>query len=428
MTSLRIEGARVVCPASGLDDVTDVTLQGGRIGYVGSGGPACDETVDGRGQLLLPGAICLDTQLSDPGREDNETLAQTLARAAQGGITTVLGHAPGPPAPSDAPGVRELLSRAETLPGARLLMAGHVSVHGEGRALADMGEMQRAGAVAVTDLCQARLSRSILRPAMEYAGSFGLLFVTSPLDVALAGKAIATEGPVSTALGLPASPAEAEVVGAVMAIECARRARTRVHLAGLTTRAALARVRAAQDEGVAVTASCPIAHLLLDESEHLRRRFDPALRLLPPLRAAEDRHALIAAAQEGAVCVSSQHRAWGPVDKDVEFERAAPGGPTLRVALPLLLDEVGAGAAARAMSLLPAQALGLTDRGKITEGARADVVLLSSGEPGVGGTGHEARARRHCALGPMSPRHRVTACFVDGRRVPDFTDGGRTVR
>lgn len=389
MSRLVVRKGWVICPTTGLDEVHDLWIEGGRITRLEKPGtsPTGDaEELDADGCLVLPGAIDVLTTLRDPGREDEEPLEVTLRAAAAGGYAAVVGEPGTSPCVDNAEVVGRLRERAALAGGAELLVSGSLSVGLAGEDLAELGEMATAGAVSFSDP-RANLPDGLLRHALEYAATFGRPALLRPLSLSLAEGGVVAEGPLAARLGLDGVPEAAETLGVFRAIELCRLTGARVGVGPLSSAASVRLVTAARAEGLPVFGLVSALHLLLDERVHLERRYDTALRLSPPLRTDEDRRALVAAAQAGDLVVVSGHRPVSPRFKEVEFARAEPGAANLAISLSLLVAGQGRegvlspSGLARAVAVGPSDLLGLADRGRLEPGTRGDLTVLDPDAP-----------------------------------------------
>jgi dihydroorotase len=386
-----LRGGRLIDPSSDVDKRADLVLDEGRVVHIADAGAAnADgaEVLDADGCWVLPGAIDLCTFARAPGREEEEDLETTLAAAARGGYASVLAMPSTDPVVDGGDDVRERLAAADAAGGARLLVAGCLSRGARGEELAEIGEMSAAGALAFTDAPSAVADAELMRRAMEYTTGFGRPVLAWGACPALSGSGVVAEGAVATRLGLAGIPEAAEVTWVSRHVELCRLTGARVHLSAISAARSVELVRRARDEGVAVSASVLPTHLLLDESAHLERRYDPALRLSPPLRTPADREALLAGVREGLLGIASGHAPVGPTGKSVEFSRAEAGAVALQTTLPVLLGEdtpagLSPAAVVRATSTGPAEVLGLEDRGHLRPGARADVTVVDPRVRGV---------------------------------------------
>ncbi|MBI1947285.1 MAG: amidohydrolase family protein [Deltaproteobacteria bacterium] len=379
VADLVISGGRVVCAATGIDRVADVHVAGAHVLGLHPPGtpiPAGARHLDARERVVLPGLVDLAVHLRAPGREDDETLDVTLAAALAGGVTTLVALSDTQPPVDGADDVQQRLAAArDALPyGPDVVVAGCLTRRREGKEIADHADMTGAGARVLTDVA-AVADTEVLRRALEYAKSSGARVVMlDPTDAALGKGTVATESPLSTRMGLRAVPLAAQAIGAARDRALSALTGMAVHHHAVTTPAAVS--PAGLSPGGAPTSSTTMWHLLFDEESLRQRPYDTALRLWPPLAPAAERKALLDLVRRGLVAVSSGHRPVPNRTKDLEFSLAEPGATGLALALPLLWGALTPIEIAKAMSALPASILGLTDRGRIEPGARADLVVV----------------------------------------------------
>jgi dihydroorotase len=384
---LRIAGGRVIDPASGLDQIADVRVVDGRIAAIAPSLPplAGETVVDAAGRVVAPGFVDLHAHLGEPGFEDRETLASGSRAAAAGGFTTVCCMGDTDPRLDSGAEIAALLSRAATNAVVRVLPVGCVTRGRDGAELAELAELAEAGVVAFSDDAQPVRSSRLLRHALTYSTMLGRPVVEHAVDLDLARGGFVHEGRVATHLGLPGVPTAAEEIAVARAIALTRLTGGRLHLAHLSSAAAVALVRAARTEGLAVTAEVTPYHLLLTEEVVARgpgeAPYDTSTKLDPPLRTAADAAALRAALADGTIAaVATDHRPQRSVDKDCEYAYAAPGATALETALGALLTLVAAKqlsleTALRALTSGPATAFGLP-AGRLAVDAPADVVVF----------------------------------------------------
>ncbi|HTC08367.1 MAG TPA: dihydroorotase, partial [Acetobacteraceae bacterium] len=234
-------------------------------------------------------------------------------------------------------------------------------------------------AVAFTDGDHTVGSARLMRLALSYARGFGRMIVQHPEDPSLAAGGAATEGELATRLGLPGIPAAAEAIQVARDISLARLTGGAVHFAHVSTGAALALIRTAKDEGLAVT--CDTAPPYFDLNETAIGDFRTYAKLSPPLRTDADRLAVAAALADGTIdAIASDHQPRDADDKRQPFAQAAAGGIGLATLLSVTLAQVHNGplGLSQAISLLtarPAKLLGC-EAGRLAKGAPADLCLF----------------------------------------------------
>ncbi len=381
MPDILIANVRLLDPASGLDAPGGLLIRDGRIADLGAalGRPDGAELIEAEGCVLCPGLVDMRAALGEPGFEYRETIASAARAAAAGGITTLAALPDSRPAIDDPALVRLLRARGEETGSLSILPYAAVTRGCRGEELAELGLLREAGAVAFTDGARAIGPAALMRRALAYAAMFGAMIVQHPEEPSLAADGAATEGELSTRLGLPSIPAAAEAILVARDIRLARLTGGAVHFAHVSTAEALALIRAAKAEGVAVT--CDTAPPYFDLNEIAIGDWRTYAKLSPPLRAEADRLAVAAALADGTIdAIASDHQPRDVDDKRLPFGQAAPGGAGLATLLAITLAQVHGGALplARAIELLtvrPARLLG-AEAGTLARGAAADLCLF----------------------------------------------------
>ena len=371
--AFRICGARVICPFSGRDEVRDLHVRGGVL-CADAGPDAC--VIDADGLAILPGFVDLSAHLGDPGYLWRETLVTGSRAGAAGGFTTVVASPDTDPVIDRGPLLANLEQRAAAVSGARVRFAGALTERLAGMELAEIGCMVDAGAAAISDGGRAVGDALVLRRALEYAQPFGVPVILRPAEPELEKDGVVHEGPVALRIGLRGLPSASEEMGTGRAVALARLTRARVHLHGISTAQAVRQVRVAQEQGLNVSCGIPARNLILVDEDVARSQYDTSLRLLPPLRTGTDREALLQAVRDGVAMVTAGHVPLSRVEKEHEFERSAPGGAGLESAFAATLTALDGDLAlvAEALSTRPASVLG--ERAALSEGCRADLVLV----------------------------------------------------
>jgi dihydroorotase len=370
-----------------LDPATETVVEGdllvrdGVIADVGQnlGRPDGAEVIEAEGAVLIPGLVDMRACLGEPGYEYRETIASAAKAAAAGGITSIAVLPDSAPAIDDPALVRLILSRgAET--GSVALIPYAAATRGcAGAELAEYGLLKAAGAVAFTDGRKTIASALLMRRALSYASGFGMRIIQHPEDAELAAGGAATEGARATWMGLPGIPAAAEAICVARDIRLAELTGGAVHFAHVTTAEALALIRAAKGRGSKIT--CDTAPPYFDLNETAIGDFRTYAKLSPPLRAEEDRQAVLEALRDGTIdAIASDHQPRDADDKRLPFAEASPGGSGLATLLGITLAQVQSGhlTLMQAISLLtvkPARWLGI-DAGTLRRGAPADLCLF----------------------------------------------------
>jgi dihydroorotase len=407
MTGDRIvfEGARVVDPASGTDEVRDVVVADGLI----AGPEAAEgaERIDASGLVLAPGLVDLHTHLREPGYEHKETVETGTRAAAVGGFTAVAAMANTDPVTDHAAIVHEVRDLAAAAGLADVFPVGAITKGRAGESLAEMGEMVDAGVRVFSDDGDTVSNARLLRNALMYAKAFPVEIVLADHaeDASLVEGGHMHEGSNSYAMGVAGRPAAAEEIAVARDLAVARATGGRLHLCHLSSARAVELVRAAKAEGLRVTAEVTPHHLTFTDDDVAT--YDTNLKMNPPLRTAEDREALREAVADGTIDVIATDNAPHAIEeKESEFDLSLPGTIGLETALGVVLTELvhpGRMSLMRAletMTVAPARILGAADHGgPIEVGRQANLVAFDADEEWVVETPFVSRARNSAFLG-----------------------------
>ncbi|MBW0103518.1 dihydroorotase [Pseudonocardia sp. KRD291] len=381
MSSLLITNAR---PYG--EDPVDVLVTDGVVTSIGTGldAPSDADTLDAGGAVLLPGFVDLHVHLREPGGEESETIETGSHAAALGGFTAVFAMPNTDPVADSAVVVEHVRRRGEEIGLVDVHPVGAVTVGLGGERLAEMGTMaaSRAQVRLFSDDGRCVNDPLIMRRALEYASSLGVVIAQHAEDHRLTGGAQAHEGAVASRLGLSGWPASAEET--IVARDCAlaRDAKAALHVCHISSARTIDVLRTAKAAGVRVSAEVTPHHLLLTDGR--LTGYDPVNKVNPPLRTAEDTRAMREALAEGVIdVVATDHAPHAAQYKDTEWSAAKPGMLGLQTALsvlvetmvePGLLDWHGV---ARVLSERPAEIGGLPDQGRpIAEGEPATFALV----------------------------------------------------
>ena len=369
--SVTITGGRLVL--AGEVRTGAIRIAEGRIAGVGDIAPEPgDEVVEARGRLVAPGLV------------DFGVFAVDKPAFHFGGITRA-GLMPDQAPPLDLPSrVAHIAKSGKPDLWVHPLAAATRDLEGE--ALAELALMREAGARGVATGRRWIANSGVMLRLLRYAAMLDLPVIAHAEDAGLAGEAVATAGEMATRMGLPSAPVEAEALAIARDCMLAEMAGARLHFRQVTTRAGLALVRQAKARGIRVTAGVTPAHIHL--SDLAIGDFRSFARLSPPLRAEDDRQAVLEAIADGTIdVIASGHDPRGPEAKRLPFADAAPGmaGAEVLLATTLGLIRDGVIDTPRAFVLLaeaPAQLLGVA-AGTLQEGLEADIALIDPERPWI---------------------------------------------
>jgi dihydroorotase len=423
-----LANARIVDPSRDLDIQGDLLIADGLIrearrGIGAAGVPEGTEIVDCRGRLVAPGLVDMRAFIGEPGAGHRETLASASQAAAAGGVTTVICQPDTTPTIDDPATVDFVQRRARDNAIVHVHPMAALTKGLEGKEMTEIGLLKAAGAVAFTDGARSVTNAQVMRRAMTYARDFDALIVHHTEDPDLVGEGVMNEGELAARLGLIGVPTDAETIMLERDMRLVGLTGGRYHAASITCGEALKVLQRAKEAGLPVSASASINHLTLNEGDVGPYR--TFLKVTPPLRAEQDRLALVAALKSGLVdVIMSDHNPQDVETKRLPFSEAAAGAVGLETMLAAALRLVHNGAlelttVLKAMSTRPAELLGLPG-GTLRAGAPADVIVVDLESAWVV---NPAVLRSKCKNTPFDESRfegRVMRTIVAGRTVHEY--------
>ncbi len=386
---LVIKGGRVIDPALGFGKDADLFIKDGKIVKIEKETATTrkdlksldeNQVVDASGKIVVPGLVDIHVHLREPGREGAETVETGCQAAAAGGFTSICCMPNTSPCIDNQETVKFVQDRA-TNALARVFVVGAITKELAGKELAEIGDLVKAGAVAVSDDGYYLQNPDIMRRALQYTRMFDIPLMQHAEDRFLCDGGVMNESFQSSRLGLEGSPAVGEEIAVLRDIALCRITGARLHIQHVSARGAVEAIRKAKAEGINVTAEVTPHHMTLTDVE-IGKTFDTNLRVNPPIRTESDREAVIEGLVDGTIdCIASDHAPHPEEVKDCEFDKAAPGMIGLETSLGLvktfLIDKgfLSWADAVRKMSYNPARILNL-EGGTLTEGSIADITII----------------------------------------------------
>lgn len=415
---IQILGARVIDPASGLDQTRDLFIDAGKL-LAFDQAPAgfkADQSIDAVGLIAAPGLVDLSVALREPGYSRKGTIASETLAAAAGGVTSLCCPPHTKPV-LDTPAVTELIiDRAREAGHAKVYPIGALSKGLAGEQLAELVALRDAGCVAFGNGLSNFPSNRVLCRALEYAATFNLTVVFHSQDADLAAGGLAHEGPMASFLGLAGIPETAETVALSRHLLLVEQTGVRAHFSQLSSARAAEMIAAAQNRGLPVTADVALYQLLL--TDEALRDFSSLYHVQPPLRTRKDRDGLRQAVKDGVIqAISSHHQPHEPDAKLAPFAATEAGISSVELLLPLALQLVSEGlldlpTLLARLSCGPASALRLP-AGRLAVGAPADLVLFDPQGSTLAGSSWFSRGRNCPFIGEQLPG-KVRFTLVDG--------------
>jgi dihydroorotase len=420
-----LANARIIDPSRDFDGPGDVLIAEGLVrdlkrGIGAAGVPEGTDVINCAGKIVAPGLIDMRAFVGEPGASHRETFASASQTAAAGGITTIICQPDTSPVIDNSATVDFVLRRARDTAIVNIHPMAALTKGLAGEEMTEIGLLKAAGAVAFSDGAKSVTNAQVMRRALTYARDFDALIVHHTEDPDLIGEGVMNEGEFAARLGLIGIPDAAETVMLERDLRLAALTGGRYHAASLSAIASLEILKRARDAGLAVSASVSINHITLNENDIGPYR--TFLKLSPPLRAENDRRALVEALASGLIdVVMSDHNPQDVEVKRLPFAEAAFGAVGLQTMLPAGLRLVHNGemnwtTLIRAMSTRPAEILGLPG-GSLRAGAPADVIVIDPDTPWIL---DRADLKSQCKNTPFDEARfsgRVVRTIVGGRTV-----------
>ena len=419
--------ARLIDPATGRDEPGGLLVADGVIadmgGHLRRNAPAGATVIDCQGHILCPGLFDAQVYTGDPGQEHRETLKTASFAAAAGGVTTIACM------PDTEPVIDQVALVDYVQRRARERAIVHVSIIAaltkglKGDELAEIGLLQRAGAVAFSNGKSSISNTRVMRNALLYSKDFGALIIHHTEDPYLSNNAAMNSGEVATRIGLPGVHKAAETIVLERDVRLVEITGGRYHASTISCAESVAAVRAAKVKKLPVSCGVSINHLTLNENDIGSYRTFYKVR--PPLRSEDDRVAMVRALAAGDIdVIVSSH---DPQDADVKrrpFAEAADGAIGLETLLAAALrlyhaDEIGLLPLLRAMTINPAKLLGLPG-GRLEKGAPADLLLFDLGQPWVVDREQLRSRSKNSPFDEQKLQGRVLKTRVAGRMVYQY--------
>lgn len=378
---IEIVNGRIIDPSEQFDQQGSLYIAEGVI--VGRGlapeGFHADKKIDASGQIVCPGFVDLSARLREPGATHKASIQSETRAAASAGFTGLCVPPDTKPVIDTAAVVELINDKAEQCAYGNIYPIAALTRGLAGKELSSMYSLKQAGCIAVSHARRAIADLLVLRRAMEYAATHDLLFIYCPQEQALSHQGCAHEGAMASQYGLPSIPVVAETIALLQCLELVRQTGCRVHFQGLSCARSVDLIAQAKADALPISADVAMHQLHLIDEQMLP--YASEYHVLPPLRSATDRAALLAGVQAGTVdCICSDHQ---PHDLDAKlgaFPETEPGMATLETILPLMLRMVTQGDLDMAqgiarLSSAPAKILGI-QAGCLAVGQSADICVF----------------------------------------------------
>lgn len=380
--TILIQNGHVVDPLTRKDGCYDVLIGDGRITKVEKEiAAAADRVINAKGCYVLPGLIDLHVHFRDPGLEYKETLSTGGRAAVKGGVTTVCAMPNTKPVMDDGEKIAKVHERAKGESLTHVIQLGAVTKGQRGEELADIRGMAEAGCHGISEDGKSVMNAALYRQGMKAARACGITVFAHCEDQTLVEQGVMNEDQNAQRLGLRGITNSVEDVITARDILLAKETKVKLHLCHCSTADSVKMVRLAKEEGLPVTGEVCPHHFILSSDDI--KEDNGNYKMNPPLRSKADVEALRQGLKDGVMdVIATDHAPHAWEEKDKSMKEAAFGIVGLETSAALTytsLVKTGLLSVmdmAEKMSYNPAKILGLEDRGSVSEGKTADLVIF----------------------------------------------------
>jgi dihydroorotase len=419
---LILRGPRLVDPRTGLDATRDLVVRDGRIAELAEPGAAPEidgaELVEAEGLLVVPAFVDPHVHFRVPGEEHKEDLETGTRSAAAGGYCAVIAMANTLPPIDSAAVLGSVRDRAEREASIPMGFVANVTRDMAGIELTEMAELREAGAIGFSDDGLPIADARVLRRALQYQRLAGGVIALHEEDPDLSAGGVMNEGEVSALLGMAGIPGVSESTMIARDGSLALYEGARIHVQHLSARPSVEEVARAKAAGVSVTCEATPHHLTL--TDEAVRSLDARFKMNPPLRAEDDRQALLDGIRDGTIdCIATDHAPHAAEEKEVPFEEAAWGVTGLETAFAALHTDLALPGVLSLELLVERMTCGGEPFGiaapRIEVDAVANLALIDPELTWTAGEeGYESRSYNNC-FGGRELTGRVLMTVADGR-------------
>lgn len=377
---LVIKQVRIVDPANGRDQVSNVYVKDGKIAEISDADHPAAQVIDGKGLVAVPGLVDIHVHLRDPGLTYKEDIATGSAAAAAGGFTSIFAMPNTEPVTDNVETIAYVEETGRKADNAHVYVMPAMTVGQQGKEVSDFAAYRAHGIVAVTDDGKAVADPLVARQVMEEAKKYHLLPVTHSDDVRLVNGGVMNEGEVSRRLGVKGNPSISEELMVERDILLAQYVGHKVHIQHMSSGISVALVREAQKRGVDVTCETGPHYIALNDE--WVEKVGANARMNPPLRTERDRQLILQGIADGTITIlATDHAPHSAKEKEGPLESTMNGIVGLETAFPVYytyLVKSGIISLSKLVELTstnPAQRVGIP-AGTLSIGANADLMLF----------------------------------------------------
>ena len=390
-----VQNCRMIDPASQTDSLRDILIGEDRITKIAEAGtinPAQitkekeDELriLNADGLIAAPGLVDTHVHFRDPGAEYKEDILTGAVSAAAGGVTSVVLMANTNPHVDQEETLSYVLEKGAKT-GIHVYTCANVTMDMEGDELTDMEALAKAGAVGFTDDGKPLLDAKIARKAMQEAARVHKPISFHEENPAYIQNNGVNAGKASEYFGIGGSDRQAEIDMVRRDLSIALETGAEIVIQHISAAEAVELVRQAKKKSTKIHAEATPHHFTLTEDAVMEH--GTMAKMNPPLRTAKDREGIIEGIKDGSIdMIATDHAPHSAEEKAVLPVWKAPSGIIgLETALGLAVTELVKKGHLTTMQLVEKMCVNPAklyhfDKGYLTEGGDADIVIFNENE------------------------------------------------
>ncbi len=351
----------------------DIKIENGVIAEIASEINSTDfDTISLENLHVSSGWMDASVSFGEPGFEDRETIANGLNAAAKSGFTHIA-YQPNTLPVIDNQTIVSFVKTKAANHATTLHPIGAFTKNQEGADLAEMYDMQNAGAIAFGDYKKSISNANLLKIGLQYTQDFNGTVIAFCNDSFIKGKGVVHEGIKSTLLGLKGIPPLAEEIVLARNLFLLEYTGGKMHVPTISTTKSVEMIKEAKAKGLQVTCSVAVHNLVLTDA--VLTDFDTRFKVNPPIRDDFHQQSLINGILDGTIdMITSDHCAMDIEHKKMEFDMTKDGTIGLESAFGALLEILPLNVVIE--KLQAAKSIFLNNSNGINVGSTADLTLF----------------------------------------------------
>lgn len=384
-----IKNTRLINPATGFDDITDILIDGDTIKEISKNIKSNEtEIIDGTGLTVFPGLVDEHVHFRDPGFTHKEDIYTGAKAAAAGGFTTIILMGNTKPCTDNEETIKYVINKGKET-DINIHTVGTITKDLKGKELTDMEALKNAGAAGFSDDGIPIMDEELLRKAFTVAKSLDMPVSLHEEDPSFITNNGVNAGSVAEKLGIKGSPREAEISLIKRDVEIALETGVSLNVQHISTKEGVEIIRQARKRGLNIHAEATPHHFTLTDEAVLKH--GTLAKMNPPLRKEEDRLAIIEGLKDGTIeIIATDHAPHSKDEKNKPITEAPSGILGLETSLALGITELvkkgylTLNELADKMTVSPAKLYHMEDKiASVEVGRKADLCIFDENEKWV---------------------------------------------